>query len=228
MALIKCPECGRNISDDIKKCIHCGYPLKTNILSHFSNFIIENVKYFINIILSVILFVLLANVGCVNTLHSGLYSIYEMLKWLLDTNLAISNTTCNCLIVIFLIITFISLLLMKNHNFFNVITKINLILVFIFELLFYNHINGSVYSFNSIYIFIIIYSFLTLITIFVLNPIKANNKKRKHNISDETYIKIDPEAKSDKLIKLKELLDNNLITDEEFEILKKEIMNKKE
>lgn len=27
MALIKCPECGREISDRSDKCIHCGYPL---------------------------------------------------------------------------------------------------------------------------------------------------------------------------------------------------------
>ena len=27
MALIKCPECGREISDKSKACIHCGYPL---------------------------------------------------------------------------------------------------------------------------------------------------------------------------------------------------------
>ena len=27
MALIKCPECGKEISDKVKVCIHCGYPL---------------------------------------------------------------------------------------------------------------------------------------------------------------------------------------------------------
>lgn len=27
MALIKCPECGKEISDKSKSCIHCGYPL---------------------------------------------------------------------------------------------------------------------------------------------------------------------------------------------------------
>lgn len=27
MALIKCPECGKEISDKLKQCIHCGYPL---------------------------------------------------------------------------------------------------------------------------------------------------------------------------------------------------------
>lgn len=28
MALITCPECGREISDQAKACIHCGYPLE--------------------------------------------------------------------------------------------------------------------------------------------------------------------------------------------------------
>lgn len=27
MALIKCPECGKEISDQSKQCIHCGFPL---------------------------------------------------------------------------------------------------------------------------------------------------------------------------------------------------------
>ena len=29
MALIKCPECGKEISDKAPVCIHCGYPLNT-------------------------------------------------------------------------------------------------------------------------------------------------------------------------------------------------------
>lgn len=28
MSLIKCPECGRRISDEAEACIHCGYPIK--------------------------------------------------------------------------------------------------------------------------------------------------------------------------------------------------------
>ena len=27
MALIKCPECGKEVSDKAAQCIHCGYPL---------------------------------------------------------------------------------------------------------------------------------------------------------------------------------------------------------
>ena len=32
MALIKCPECGKEISDKSEKCIHCGYPLSKTFL----------------------------------------------------------------------------------------------------------------------------------------------------------------------------------------------------
>ena len=28
MALIKCPECGKEISDKAEMCINCGFPLK--------------------------------------------------------------------------------------------------------------------------------------------------------------------------------------------------------
>lgn len=27
MALIKCPECGKEVSENAENCIHCGYPL---------------------------------------------------------------------------------------------------------------------------------------------------------------------------------------------------------
>ena len=30
MALIKCPECGNEISDKVKACPHCGFPFETN------------------------------------------------------------------------------------------------------------------------------------------------------------------------------------------------------
>lgn len=30
MALIKCPECGKEISDASERCIHCGYPVNAH------------------------------------------------------------------------------------------------------------------------------------------------------------------------------------------------------
>ncbi len=39
MAMIKCPECGREISDTVVKCPHCGYGLKKEVtaVSDISN-----------------------------------------------------------------------------------------------------------------------------------------------------------------------------------------------
>ena len=34
MSLIKCPECGKEISDKSHACIHCGYPISENIINH--------------------------------------------------------------------------------------------------------------------------------------------------------------------------------------------------
>ena len=36
MALIKCPECGKEISDKAPQCIHCGYPLDSTSESIYS------------------------------------------------------------------------------------------------------------------------------------------------------------------------------------------------
>lgn len=32
MSIIKCPECGKDISDKANFCIHCGYPLRKDIV----------------------------------------------------------------------------------------------------------------------------------------------------------------------------------------------------
>ena len=38
MALIKCPECGKEISDKSEKCIHCGFPLRNEpIIQEYIN-----------------------------------------------------------------------------------------------------------------------------------------------------------------------------------------------
>lgn len=34
MALIKCPECGKEVSDKSDKCIHCGYPIRSTPYLH--------------------------------------------------------------------------------------------------------------------------------------------------------------------------------------------------
>ena len=43
MALIKCPECGKEISDKSDKCIHCGYPIMNYAYNIYET--IEGVEY---------------------------------------------------------------------------------------------------------------------------------------------------------------------------------------
>lgn len=47
MALIKCPECGKEISDKAPACIHCGYPL-VNRPSEWNGRDVEPINIFIN------------------------------------------------------------------------------------------------------------------------------------------------------------------------------------
>ena len=54
MALIKCPECGKEISDRAPACIHCGYPLdneptvKFQSSNHFKKVVIPCYKEHVN------------------------------------------------------------------------------------------------------------------------------------------------------------------------------------
>lgn len=45
MALIKCPECGKEISNQSDKCIHCGYPLKKVVSNQYNVAIYDNNSY---------------------------------------------------------------------------------------------------------------------------------------------------------------------------------------
>ncbi len=36
MGLIKCPSCGRDISDKTNNCIHCGYEMRTNNVNSYT------------------------------------------------------------------------------------------------------------------------------------------------------------------------------------------------
>lgn len=48
MALIKCPECNREISDKSKVCIHCGYPLDDKNTHCFINGISYDVSFLLD------------------------------------------------------------------------------------------------------------------------------------------------------------------------------------
>lgn len=80
MALIKCNKCGKDISDSVKKCPHCGFDLKDK----------ENKKKKITIIISVLIAVLLIPILIIiiqeikeskyELSDGNAYEVYEILK----------------------------------------------------------------------------------------------------------------------------------------------------
>lgn len=42
MAMIRCPECGREVSDKAKNCVGCGYPIEANLYADMNNYANNN------------------------------------------------------------------------------------------------------------------------------------------------------------------------------------------
>lgn len=63
--IIKCPECGKEISDKSKQCIHCGYPLINNE-NNENSCMINNIKYDLNEELQMVL----NNIGTANVIRA--------------------------------------------------------------------------------------------------------------------------------------------------------------
>ena len=55
MALIKCPECNKEISDTAKKCVHCGYVLKRKKYKEEKH---SKISYFIPLIIIILVFLI--------------------------------------------------------------------------------------------------------------------------------------------------------------------------
>ena len=73
MALIQCPECGKDVSDSIKNCPHCGFKLKKSNGEKKNG---DNKKLII--ILSIVLFVLVAGgIGVGIAIHNHNLEIEE-------------------------------------------------------------------------------------------------------------------------------------------------------
>lgn len=72
MALIKCPECGKEISDRANQCIHCGYPLSNNseIINQNTTCIINGKEYDLSLIRDK----LLADSPISNDIHNDVIS----------------------------------------------------------------------------------------------------------------------------------------------------------
>ena len=62
MALIKCPECGKEVSDKAKSCIHCGYPINVSKIKT-NDEIIEQTKQKKKIGLIVFIILIILGIG---------------------------------------------------------------------------------------------------------------------------------------------------------------------
>ena len=91
MALIKCPNCNHEITNTVKKCIHCGQKIPKN--NRFQNSIdkIKNVfnkinkKCITNILFTLGFIILLYCFQTVITKHSGIFTIMNFINWLTKT-----------------------------------------------------------------------------------------------------------------------------------------------
>jgi uncharacterized membrane protein YvbJ len=80
MAIIKCPECGQDVSDMAQVCIHCGYPLNKETLDSTKsdekvslvNKLSEK-KKFIGITAGAVIIIVLIFVMVGNTVNNRLY-----------------------------------------------------------------------------------------------------------------------------------------------------------
>lgn len=54
MAIIKCPECGKEISNKASNCIHCGYPILQNYSKNSNDCVIDGKLYDVSEIISLI------------------------------------------------------------------------------------------------------------------------------------------------------------------------------
>lgn len=98
MALVKCPECGKEISDTAKNCIHCGYALKEE--SNTPSQTIINVeapkkekssKNFL--VIGITLNLCCLAISTINACQTGFtgYGTNEFREWLFDNNLFIPS-----------------------------------------------------------------------------------------------------------------------------------------
>lgn len=87
MAMIKCPECGKEISDKAPACIHCGYPIETSLpqnttsnnLPQKKTFIINKKIIYIGIAVLLLIVFLFPTIekNTTNNAHTSL----DMVQW---------------------------------------------------------------------------------------------------------------------------------------------------
>ena len=239
MALIKCSNCNRDISDKAEKCIHCGTPIhkeepKVEKIAYTPSAepkvgkapskearlkIKPAVRIIINILANIGLFVLVFFAGTIITNYSGNYSVIGIIDYIFN------NKPDFCIFIktfLFIYILIFTVLCSFKSRITNILSLIGYIFFLLFEAVFCLYITRSRWDVNIIYYILLIYTAAWLAYLIWTIPKK---KKRVVEVVEEPVIKEKPDMYKE-LVKLKELLDMKAITEEEYNDMKKELLEK--
>lgn len=214
MALINCSHCGKEISDKTSKCIHCGQPLKKDVPKKSTSNNPLWVRIIINVLLTFGFCLILYNLGVITTRYSGNYAFMHFLEFIEFRYLGLDFefSILNIITLIYILGLFLSTIF--NHN--QKIVTVLFIGLLIGEVIFGSMVLlVTVYSPNINYFLIILYTIGWMFYVLKNNKFTWANK-----------IKFSSNSRLDEIKKLKELLDMQAITEEEFNKMKENILNK--
>ena len=239
MTLIKCPVCGKKVSKNAKSCSNCGEPIKTKFnFTEIENRVNLGKGNFISLISFIILGVSVLFLF-MPVYKSTYMRNYDYGSWIATGNIENINffsgrsTDIFCHITLILlivgIVTFVLMYMGDNKSFikytiFAPICALVSFLIETFQVVVWQKADQfssyNEYAFGwGFYIIVSLLIVVSIISILIIigkidankNLLKIKFKKSNDNL--------------DELKKLKELLDMNAITEKEYNIKKKEILN---
>jgi len=219
MALIKCKNCGKDISDKAETCIHCNTKIIKNNIETEKELVINDKynsfwfrllnNYLINTILTLIFVFLLYYLTSFE--HKITYTFMEFI------NDKIFHGDAFLVVQIFIWgFLLLCLWFLGLNKVTNVLAKIGYVGIILAEILFVLLVESSTYYVILENFYVIIgYTIIWTTYLFITNgKFKKIKKKEKQNSNLE------------ELNKAKELLDKNIITEEEFNKIKEKILKK--
>jgi len=219
MALIKCKNCGKDISDKAETCIHCNTKIIKNNIETEKELVINDKynsfwfrllnNYLINTILTLIFVFLLYYLTSFE--HKITYTFMEFI------NDKIFHGDAFLVVQIFIWgFLLLCLWFLGLNKVTNVLAKIGYVGIILAEILFVLLVESSTYYVILENFYVIIgYTIIWTTYLFITNSkFKKIKKKEKQNSNLE------------ELNKAKELLDKNIITEEEFNKIKEKILKK--
>lgn len=230
---MKCPECKKKLNLKLNKCSNCGYPLdkikeieKEDIVlnqKQETEPVIKKIEkkhknnnrkdYLISGIFSAVLLACLGLLKSMNSLYSGTLSFFQMFKWTICRAFGITYMTSNLVVLVivgFIILGFVLSSLRKKTA-----TVLACIGYFLFTLALaaYGFIMYMLDRIPNIYYYITCFLILGWIIYLIIRKDKPKEINKGTSYLDEIK-----EAKN--------MLEEGIITEEEFKLLKNKIINK--